>query len=348
MRGRNGKVIKITGNKNRLGLIWEPLVKYYAALQKYIRQGNGLYITDWASMDNSSRNAWLDGGGMGIDISSEMVLFARNLADIANVLGKEKLQKFYTKEADELSAVINKKMWNDASRFYFDLNLKEEQCSIKTVAGFWTLIAQVASPQQAEALSQHLQNPNTFGRKYPVPTLAADEKAYSSEGQYWCGSVWAPTNTMVIRGLDKYGYNDLAYSIALKHIEEVAEVYKQTGTIWENYSADSASYGLMNGHQARKDFVGWSGIGPISYLLEYAIGLKPDAANNTLVWNIRSNKPVGCRNYRFNGHTVHLIAKEKVIEIDSDGAFTLFIQIGQRTVEKKIIKGHQHIEIPEN
>jgi hypothetical protein len=118
---------KITGNKGRLKMILEPLVQYYKSLQKYIRQGNGLYMTDWASMDNSARNVWLEGGGTGIDISSEMALFARNISDMATVIGKKDIAKQYAREADELSAIINRKMWNDDCRFYFDLNLNEEQ-----------------------------------------------------------------------------------------------------------------------------------------------------------------------------------------------------------------------------
>ncbi|GHV64605.1 hypothetical protein FACS1894199_03250 [Bacteroidia bacterium] len=252
---------KITGDKERLKIVLEPLVKYYEALQKYIQQGNGLYMTDWAGMDNSQRNSWLAGGGTGVDISSEMALFARNLSDIAGVLGKKDLAKQYAREADELSAIINKKMWNDRDGFYFDLNLNEEQSSIKTIAGFWPLVGGVASAQQAQALAAQLQNPKTFGRAYPVPTLSADQKAYDPRGDYWNGSNWAPTNTMVIRGLEKYGYDSLARTIALKHLEQVAGVFKQTNTIWENYMPDSLSYGLhLNGKPVAKDFVGWSGI----------------------------------------------------------------------------------------
>jgi hypothetical protein len=337
---------KITGNKSRLALVWEPLVKYYEALQKYIRQGNGLYITDWASMDNSSRNSWLHSGGTGIDISAEMVLFAKNLAAIAAVLDKTDLQKFYLKESGELSELINAKMWNEKTGFYFDLNLKEEQCSIKTVAGFWPLIAQVASPHQAKALSAHLQNPKTFGAKYPVPTLARDEKDYSSTGSYWLGANWAPTNTMVIRGLEQYGYDALAYSIAIKHLEQVADIYQKTETIWENYSADF----LQPGKPAQRDFVGWSGMAPIAYLLEYAIGLKADATVNTLTWNIRSDKKTGCRNYRFNGHTVSLLAEvndknKLLIEVNSDSAFILELHYGKQSLKKEIIQGRKIIEI---
>ncbi|GHV30534.1 glycoside hydrolase [Bacteroidia bacterium] len=341
---------KITGDRERLKIVLEPLVKYYEALQKYIRQGNGLYMTDWASMDNSQRNGWLVGGGTGIDISSEMALFARNLSDIAGVLGKKDLAKQYAREADELSAIINKKMWNARDGFYFDLNLNEEQSSIKTIAGFWPLIGGVASAQQAQALAAQLQNPKTFGRKYPVPTLSADQNAYKSSGDYWNGAVWAPTNTMVIRGLEKYGYDSLASTIALKHLEQVAGVFKQTNTIWENYMPDSLSYGLhLNSKPVGKDFVGWSGIGPVMYFLEYGIGLKPDAVQNQLTWTVRSQQPTGCRNYRFNGHTVSLIARTEgnntVIEVDSDGSFTLNIKKGERILKKKIRKGSQRIKI---
>ena len=344
---------KITGNKKRLAMILEPLNRYYQALKKYIRQGNGLYMTDWASMDNSTRNAWLEGGGTGIDISSEMVLFARNLSDIAKITGKKDLSRQYAKEADDLSEIINQKMWDNNQQFYFDLNLENKKSDIKTIAGFWPLVARVSSPQQASGLFYWLNDTATFARTYPVPTLAANQPGYSPSGDYWCGGVWAPTNTMVIRGLEQYGYDSLAYTIAIKHLAQVAEVYRQTGTIWETYSADKPSYGLhADGKPVVKDFVGWSGIGPIMYLLEYAIGLKPDAIQNQLTWTIRSPKTVGCRQYRFNGHTVSLVAQtnqqnEIVISIDSDGSFKLRILINGQSFDRKIKKGHQDIKIPQ-
>ena len=55
--------IRVTGDRSRLARVYDPLVHYYRAFQKYVRQGNGLYVTDWASMDNSPRNAYLAKGG---------------------------------------------------------------------------------------------------------------------------------------------------------------------------------------------------------------------------------------------------------------------------------------------
>jgi glycogen debranching enzyme len=52
---------------------------------------------------------------------------------------------------------------------------------------------------------RELSNPQTFKRLHRVPTLAADQNGYDPAGGYWCGAVWAPTSTMVIRGLEQYG-----------------------------------------------------------------------------------------------------------------------------------------------
>ncbi|MEP6683623.1 MAG: trehalase family glycosidase [Parafilimonas sp.] len=323
----------VTGDKERLFRIWAPLLKYHEAFDKYLKQGNGLYMTDWASMDNSPRNLLLKSGGTGIDISSEMILFDLNMADIASATGKLKEAKMFKKEAAALSTLINQKMWNEKQQFYTDLTVDEKQGDIKTVAGYWTLLAKVASPQRAAMLVNQLKNPATFGTINPVPTLAADEKGFSSSGNYWCGSVWAPTNTVVIRGLENYGYNKEAYTIAMKHLHLVAEVYKKTGTIWENYSPDSTTYGLHeDGTSVKNDFVGWSGIGPIMYLIEYAIGIKANAQQNEIYWTIRSSSKTGCSNFHFNHHVVNLMAtpmdeqgKKMKIQVQSDGAFKMAI-----------------------
>jgi hypothetical protein len=69
--------IRVTGDRSRLQMVYEPLVRYYRALQTYVRQGNGLYMTDWASMDNAPRNEYLAKGGTAVDTSSQMVLRVR-------------------------------------------------------------------------------------------------------------------------------------------------------------------------------------------------------------------------------------------------------------------------------
>jgi len=309
---------RYTGDRERLARVFAPLAKYYDFLREHLRQGNGLYLTDWASMDDSPRNIYLKGGGTGVDISSEMVLFANHMAEMALVLNRPALAKKYRADAADVAARINHLMWNPEKRFYVDLKLQGEQAPVKTIAGFWPLLARVASKDRAKALVDHLNNPKTFGSPHRVPTCAADEPSYRA-GVYWQGAVWAPTNTMVLRGLEAFGEHALARKIALEHIEAVGATLEETGTIWENYSPDRPA----PGRPARKNFVGWSGIGPILYLLEYGIGLKPDAPRNRLEWRIADVSRMGCLRYRFNGHIVDLVAEAGVVRVESDGPFEL-------------------------
>ncbi len=320
---------RVTGDKGRLAMVYEPLKHYYGALQTYLRQGNGLYITDWASMDNSPRNIFLAGGGCAVDTSCEMALFARNLAAIAGVLGQKKDARHFAADADALSQTINRLMWDKRRHFYFDLALDGRRAPVKTVAAFWALLAGVASREQAACLAAELGNPKTFARAHRVPTLAADETGYNPAGGYWCGAVWAPTTTMVIRGLTEYGFGALSREIALNDLDMMNRVFQQTGTIWENYAPDAA----QPGRPAKADFVGWSGLGPILYLLEFGIGLRPEASKNQLLWEPVFAGRQGCERYRFNGHVVSLLAQPALpdigklrVTVKSDGEFTLFLK----------------------
>lgn len=327
-----------TGDRDRLAAVYTPLLRYYQALQKYLQQGNGLYVTDWASMDNSPRNRYLHEGGCGVDISSEMVLFARNLADIAIVLGKKQAAQDFMTQAAQTSALINQLMWNPQTRFYHDLTLTGERVPVKTIAGFWPLLAHVAAPSQARDLVHALEDRHLFKRCHSVPTLAADDSAFCVSGGYWRGAVWAPTNAMIIRGLEAYGETTSARRLAWQHIDAMAQVFRETGTIWENYAADAIAPGrFADGRLVKKDFVGWSGLGPILFFIEYVLGLKPNAATGVLQWNLAGDETVGCDRYRFGGRVISLLAEPKeqsiLLTVDSTAPFVL--QLTTRKGERK-------------
>jgi glycogen debranching enzyme len=309
---------RVTGDAARIAMVYPALVKYHEALKHYLRQGNGLYLTDWASMDNSPRNRHLAGGGCAVDTSSQMVLVARCLAEMADVQGLKRAQQAWTEEADDLARLINSLMWDDAQKFYYDLALDGQRVPVKTVAAFWPLLAGVAESHQVAALTAELKNRATFARNHRVPTLAANEPGFDPAGGYWCGAVWAPTTTMVIRGLERCGCHELAREIALNDLEVTGRVFGKTGTLWENYAPDSDA----PGKPAKGDFVGWTGITPILFFLEYVIGLRPDATTNTLTWNLAGESRVGCERYRFNRHVVSLQAVPTGM---NDGSFAIAV-----------------------
>jgi hypothetical protein len=326
-----------TGDIERLRIVTEPLFQHYKALWTHIRHSNNLYVTDWASMDNSPRNKYL---GCALDTSCEMMLCANSLLDIMGELlrfqyidgGMYMERSEFLKTTSGLTKeAINNLMWDEKSGFYYDLRENGEKAPVKTIAAFWALISGVADKNQARKLVSWLDDKNTFNRLHRVPVLAADEEGYDREGGYWSGSVWAPTNTMVIYGLQKYGYDALAKEIALNHLDNVVKVFERTGSIWENYPPDSVS----SGNADKKDFVGWSGIAPILYLIEFKIGLKADFLREEVAWTINDETgSKGCENYWFFGKTASFYSDKNngclTIQIQTEDKFKLKINYKEK------------------
>ena len=118
---------------------------------------------------------------------------------------------------------------------------------------------------------------------------------------------------MVLGGLDKYGKFALSHEIARNHLENVVEVFKKTGTVFENYAPFPGEDGTARpGNPAKGDFVGWTGLVPIAVLLEHVIGLKPDAEKNKISWHINLLERHGVEKYPFGKNaTLTLLCEER-------------------------------------
>jgi len=159
-----------------------------------------------------------------------------------------------------------------------------------------------------------------------IPTLSADHEDYDAKGDYWKGSVWAPTNYMAVKGFAAAGFHDLAREIAENHLRNMVEVFKKTETLWENYAPETAE----KGSSARSDFVGWSGLGPTALLYEHVLGFDADGTRNLLTWHLNRLDRHGLKQLGFGTVQVDVVAQERkraedppLIEVKTDGAFTL-------------------------
>lgn len=335
---------RVTGDKTRYARILPVLEKYTEWLEQYrVKPGtvHGLYWQTGlgSGMDNTPRS-----GSGWIDMSAQMVMLYHNMAEISRDLQMPEKQIRYTKRAEAITVKINQYMWNEADGIYYDIDDAGKQIKNKTIASFWPLIAGLATQQQAEKLFMHLKDPKTFWRQIPFASLAADHPDYKPDGQYWLGSVWAPTNVMVVKGLEKYnlfGFDEFACLATETYLDGMYTVYKKTGTIWENYAPDAVSRGAWS----KPHFVGWSGCGPIQLLLETVIGIKPDAVANTVRWNIHRVDRHGIKQLHFGSITADLLCASRKdvteplhISVNSTAEFTLLVYKKFDEVKKVTVK----------
>lgn len=296
------------GDRQRLAAVFPPLLAYYHWFRKNRTWPDGSYwSTGWANgMDNQRRvspgaNVTNEHDFMSwVDTTAQSLLAARVLVQMAGTLGREADVRDLPPEIEHLTRYVNERMWNEELGFYVDRRRDGSLSPVKSIAGFWPLLAGIVPPERQARLLAHLNDPKTFGRPHPVPTISADDPTYDGEkGRYWLGSVWPSTNYMVLRGLTASGADDLAYTLARRHHDYVTQVFADTGTYWENYAPEHAK----PGQPAKKDFVGWGGVGPIAVLLEYVFGLRPDFSRDVLVWDVHLTEAHGVKDYPYGPDT---------------------------------------------
>jgi glycogen debranching enzyme len=196
-------------------------------------------------------------------------------------------------ESKALKKLIKEKLWDPKTSFFYDKYADGSLGTLKSIGAYWALWSDLLSKDELAAFVSHLSNPETFYRKHPVPSIPANHEKYQTDGRYWQGGVWAPTNYMVIKGLQRNGFHKLAFDLASRHHDQVGEVFKKTGTFYEYYAPESADPGLL----ARPDFIGWTGLVPISVLFESIFGINPNFMKKTLDWHVNLTDEHGIDHY---------------------------------------------------
>jgi hypothetical protein len=334
------------GDKDRLASVFPVLAAYTQWFKKYRTWPDGTYFASgWGTgMDNQPRvpegySPEFDHGHMSwIDRTLQEIFIDRIMLEMAKTLGRASEIADLEEEAGRLKEWVNEKMWNDKIAFYADRFRDGTVSDVKSIGAYWALMAGAVPPDRLARFCRHLADPAEFDRRHRIPSLSADTPGFEADGGYWLGGVWPLTNYIVLRGLTRCGYDSLAHAIALNHLRNVVAVFKRTGTLWENYAPDLDQLP----RNSRKDFVGFTGLSPISILFEYIFGIRPDARNNRIGWDIRLTEKHGILRYPFGEKGwVQLTcehrgsqSEEPVIRVISDIPLTLIVkwQGGSKTV----------------
>jgi len=336
----------ISGDKDRFKSIITPLEKYAEWLELHRKKSGTAHHLYWqtglgSGMDNTPRS-----GSGWTDMSAQMVMMYESMANIYKVLGMDTESTACNTQAQDIAKLINVFMWNEQDGLYYDIDDNGNQVKCKTIACFWPMLAGITTENQASKLIANLKDPQTFWRPTPFPSLAADHENYKADGEYWLGSVWAPTNVMVIKGIDKHpeitGATEFATESVCKYLEVINSVYLKTGTIWENYAPESA----MRGVWSRPGFVGWTGCGPIQLLIENILGFRPDAPAGKIIWDLQRIDRHGIRNLRSGKVIMTAIAEKRKdvtcpaqLTIESNEPFLLVVKSGNKTSHFNVMPG---------
>jgi hypothetical protein len=280
-----------------------------------------------------------------IDANMQAAVDCLMLSQMATQLGEAELSLALSEERSQLVTLLNARMWNSETKFYQDVSENGRFSRVKSIGAYWGLLDKGIVPEDRLVdFVQPLRENWTFKLDHCVPSQSADSEGYNQDGNYWRGGVWANTNFMVLKGLRTIGQHALAHEIAVNHLNNVAQVYRETETIWEYYMPESAAAG----EKAKRDFVGITGLTPIAILLEDVIGIRADWPQRRLFWDRRldTTAEYGVRNYPLGDEgSLDLLGTPEKVVVTTDVPFTLTIQLGAEHVQVAVPQGMTEIDL---
>jgi len=159
------------------------------------------------------------------------------LVNSAWILGWEGLARLGTPGADaraeQLTAALVRRLYDQASGFFFARGPRDERLAVSTWAGLAPLaIDHLPAAICSRIVDEHLLNPERFWLPFPIPSTAATESSFVPGldrclwmDRYWRGPTWLFSTWFVLRGLTRLGRDEEAWHL----IDRTAALVRQSG-----------------------------------------------------------------------------------------------------------------------
>jgi putative isomerase len=198
-----------------------------------------------------------------VGLNSMLALDAEMLSAIAAELGEAAEAKRFAAIAERTRALIQDQLW-DGSRGLFANRLRSGQF-VNSVGptSFYPLAAGAASEAQIESLLAHLDDPDTFGGAFVIPSVSRNDPAFR-DNVYWRGRIWPPLNYWVWQGLRRSGRFERASLLAKASLDLFRPAWDER-LCPENYNAET---GEPMDQPDTEGFYGWGALMPLMGVAE--------------------------------------------------------------------------------
>jgi neutral trehalase len=302
-----------TANKKRVKDVIPILQKYINWIDASFKQPNGLYRVPLSAtgMVSPAREA----AAYPVDFNAVMAVNVLYLSALADILNDKEASFQYKKQYFSLKTRINDFMWDNEDGFYYDIDEHEQKIKVKTLAGYWVLLAEIPNDDKAERLIQKLQDPALFGSPHPFPSMAVNEPAFCEEGSGFQGSVYPHLTFMVIKGLERYQRWDFARECATRHLYFVLDSMSpdgnhHKGNLWEAYLPLREGPAQWPDHPGypRPQYLTYDALSTISLTIENVVGLFISLPRKTVDWIIPNLEIMGIENLSLKKNMITILS----------------------------------------
>ncbi len=214
------KLYEHDGDREFMDEIYEPIVRSNNWwFENNDTDGNVLceYQHPYSSgLDDSP--LWDDGMPVeSPDLNTYLYLQQEALSKIAGAIGKQEDAELWQGRAEAMARRLVQLTWDEESGFFW-ARRNGSIVNVRTPFNLFPLITGQLPAKISERLVAHLTDERQFWSRYPVPTVAMDDPKYTP-GIMWRGPTWVNVNYLLIEGLQRSGYQDLAQELRRRTLD---------------------------------------------------------------------------------------------------------------------------------
>ena len=193
------------------------------------------------------------------DVNTFIYREYKAMSKIASALNKKKDVSFFAKRAETIKKNMQKYLWDDTDKTFYNYNLKTNEFIRKhTYSNMIPLWEKIASLKDGkEMIEKYVVNPNKLWSNHGIRTLTKDDPLYNNKKMItpysnWQGPVWPHTNYMHMHSLLNYGFEKEAFLLSRKITQLCLSDFEKSGGMHECYSAETGA------PLAADNFVSWN------------------------------------------------------------------------------------------
>lgn len=200
-----------------------------------------------------------------VDLNALLYKYEMDFARYYRLMDDDNSAEKWETAAKYRKSVMKGLMWSNLRGIYFDYNYaKEKRGTISSLATYYPMWAGMVDKKQADQLVKALRRfehrgglATTDGQaiNQMVPGVMAPG-AMPTQWAYPNG--WAPLQYIVIKGLQRYGYDDDARRIAMKWLKTNLDWFNKNGVFLEKYNVVQPDKPPAKGVYPSQTGFGWT------------------------------------------------------------------------------------------
>ncbi|MEK7153408.1 MAG: trehalase family glycosidase, partial [Patescibacteria group bacterium] len=176
-----------------------------------------------------------------VDLNALLYKYEMDFAHAARIFDDPKEAAKWEHKAKDRKDKMNRLMWDQGRGLFYDYNyVKEKRGNVSSLAAYYAMWAGMVDDKQAAALVKALRRFEQKGGLTTTDSLPLGQFVPGSTPTQWAyPNGWAPLHFLVVKGLQRYGYEQDARRIAMKWLKCNLQWFNEHGVFLEKYNVVS-------------------------------------------------------------------------------------------------------------